>query len=189
MGTKPTRGNETLSALTKGTKKFSLSCRGVGGTTRATTEVAVVAAPTLNFSASKTQIAENTSTQLKWKATDATSCVASGDWSGPQSASGSLNTGNLSSDKTYTLTCSGLNGEAEETVTVEVVAAPIVSLAISDDIVAPGESVTLSWDVDDAQSCTASGAPFTGAKDIRGGSETLSNLDLLGDFRPNRFLG
>jgi hypothetical protein len=175
-GTKAASGSETLRDLTKGTKKFSLSCRGVGGTTRVTTDVAVVPAPTLTFSASKTQIAENTGTQLKWKATDATSCVASDDWSGSQGISGSFNTGNLTSDKTYTLTCTGLNGEIEQTVTVEVVAAPIVSLEVSDEIVAPGESVTISWDVDDAQSCTASGSPFTGSKTATGGTETLSNL-------------
>jgi hypothetical protein len=175
-GAKPPSGSETLRDLTKGTKKFSLSCKGVGGTTRVTRDVAVVPAPTLTFSASKTQIAENTGTQIKWKATDATSCLASDDWDGAQNTSGSVNTGNLTSDKTYTLTCTGLNGEVEKTVTVEVVDAPIVSLAISDDIVAPGESVTISWDVDDAQSCTASGSPFTGSKNATGGTETLSNL-------------
>jgi hypothetical protein len=104
-GTKPASGTERLNELTKGTKTFKVTCKGVGGSGSADVKVAVVAKPTLTFSASKTQIAENTGTQLKWKATDATSCLASDDWNGLQGLSGSFNTGNLSSDKTYTLTC------------------------------------------------------------------------------------
>jgi hypothetical protein len=175
-GTKPTSGTERLNELTKGTKTFKVTCKGVGGSGSADVKVAVVAKPTLTFSASKTQIAENTGTQLKWKATDATNCLASDDWNGPQGLSGSFNTGNLSSDKTYTLTCTGLNGEVEQTVKVQVVGAPRVTLNVSDGIVAPGESVTLNWSVEDAQSCTASGSPFTGSKNPAGASETLSNL-------------
>jgi uncharacterized protein (DUF1800 family)/Tfp pilus assembly protein PilX len=175
-GTKPTSGTERLNELTKGTKTFKLTCRGVGGSASDDVKVAVIAKPTLTFSASKTQIAEKTATQLKWKATDATSCLASGDWSGSQGTSGSFNTGNLSSDKTYTLTCTGLNGEVEQTVKVQVVGAPRVTLTVSDNLVAPGESVTLNWSVEDAQSCSASGSPFTGSKNPAGASETLSNL-------------
>jgi hypothetical protein len=175
-GTKPASGSETLTGLTKGTKKFSLSCKGVGGTTKVTTEVAVVPVPTLTFSASKTQIAENTATQLRWKASDATTCIASGDWSGEQKLSGSYPTGNLTEDQTYTLSCEGPNGEVEQTVTVEVVAAPQVSLTLDQELIAPGENVTIRWDVEDAQSCKASGSPFTGDKNITGGSETLEKL-------------
>jgi subtilisin family serine protease len=175
-GTKPISGTETLTGLTKGAKKLSLSCKGIGGTTKATTEVAVVPAPTLTFSASKTQIPENTATQLKWKATDATTCIASGDWSGEQKTSGSFPTGNLTEDQTYTLSCEGLNGEVEQTVTVQVVGAPQVSLSVAQEVIAPGENVAISWDVQDAQSCKASGSPFTGDKNINGGAETLENL-------------
>ncbi len=175
-GTKATSGSETLLALTKGTKKFSLSCKGVGGTTKVTSEVAVVPAPTLTFSARSNQVAENGSAQLRWKATDATSCIASGNWSGEQKLSGSLTTSALTSDQSYTLICTGPNGEVEETVTVEVVAAPEVTLELDQDVVAPGESANIRWSVTDAQSCKASGSPFTGDKNINGGTETLENL-------------
>jgi sugar lactone lactonase YvrE len=176
-GTKPTSGSETLSGLTKGIKKFALSCRGVGGTTRANAEVAVVPAPTLDFTARATQLPQsNSGTQLKWKATDATSCVASGDWSGEKGLSGTAETGSLSTEKTYTLSCVGLNGDVEKTLTVEVVPAPTVSLSLSDDVVAPGESVRIRWDVTDAQSCSASGAPFSGTKNPTNAEEVLSGL-------------
>jgi sugar lactone lactonase YvrE len=176
-GTKPISGSETLSGLTKGIKKFALSCRGVGGTTRANAQVAVVPAPTLDFTARATQLPQsNSGTQLKWKATDATSCVASGDWSGEKGLSGTAETGSLSTEKTYTLSCVGLNGDVEKTLTVEVVPAPTVSLSLSDDVVAPGESVRILWDVTDAQSCSASGAPFSGSKSPTNAEEVLSGL-------------
>jgi sugar lactone lactonase YvrE len=172
----PTNGEETLSELTKGVKTFKLTCKGGGGTTISEAKLTVVAKPTLTFSATKTQIAENTGTLLKWKATDATSCVASDDWSGQKGLSGTAETGPLVADKIYTLRCVGLNGEIEQTVTVEVVPAPAVDLTLSEDVVAPGESVLISWEVTDAQTCTASGAPFLGSKNSAGGSETLSSL-------------
>jgi hypothetical protein len=175
-GTKSTSGTERLSDLTKGTKTFKLSCKGLGGSGSDDLKVTVIAKPTLTFSASRAQIAENSGTQLRWRSTDASGCLASGDWSGPQNTSGNVATGNLSSDRRYTLTCTGLNGDVKETVTVEVVAAPVVSLSISDEVVAPGESVTLDWAVERAQSCTASGGPFTGSKSASVGRETLSNL-------------
>jgi uncharacterized protein (DUF1800 family) len=175
-GTKTTSGAERVAALTKGVKTFKITCRGTGGTFTDDVTVTVVAKPTLAFSASKTQVPEKTGTQLKWKATDATSCVASGAWAGTQNTVGTVATGNLESDKSFTLTCVGLTGAASETVKVEVVGTPKVTLTASADIIAPGESVTLDWLVADAQSCTASGAPFTGSKSTQGGREPLSNL-------------
>jgi len=175
-GTKPVSGVERLSGLSKGVKAFKLTCRGVGGAATADTTVTVVAAPTLTFSAIKTQVPEKTGTQLKWRATDATSCRASGAWSGAQDNAGTFATGNIESDRAYTLTCVGLTGTVTETVTVEVVGAPKVELKASEDVVAPGGSLVLNWVVEDAQSCTASGAPFTGSKTIQGGREVLSNL-------------
>lgn len=177
-GTKETSGSETLSALTKGVKKFTLSCKGVGGTTKVTTEVAVVPAPTLTFSARASQLPQtNTGTQLKWKATDATSCVASGAWTGEQKTSDSFNTGALTAETSdFGLTCTGLTGEVSSTVTVSVVAAPVVTLDLSADVIEPGQNVTISWTVTDAQSCKAGGAPFTGDKNPEGGEEVLSAL-------------
>lgn len=175
VGNKPISGSETLDDLTKGTKKFSISCKGVGGTTKVTTEVAVVPVPTLTFSASATQVAEKSSTQLKWKATDATSCIASGDWSGEQKTSGTVSTGNITDSKRYTLTCTGLNGVAQKTVDVAALPAPRVTLSISDSLVATGSSVNMRWSSEFATECRASGSPFTGVKSLDG-EEVLAKL-------------
>jgi uncharacterized protein (DUF1800 family) len=175
VGNKSISGSETLDDLTKGTKKFSISCKGVGGTTKVTTEVAVVPVPTLTFSASATQVAEKSSTQLKWRATDATSCIASGDWSGEQKTSGTVSTGNITDSKRYTLTCTGLNGVAQKTVDVVALPAPRVTLSISDSLVATGSSVDIRWSSEFATECRASGSPFTGVKSLDG-EEVLAKL-------------
>ncbi len=60
------------------------------------------------------------SVTVAWEVVDATACTASGDWSGPQAAIGSFVTGPLSSDKTYTLTCTNANGSRSKTVDIGV---------------------------------------------------------------------
>ena len=67
----------------------------------------------------------NTSANLSWTSTNANSCYASGDWSGTKSTSGSESTGNLTSSRTYTITCTGTGGSsASDSVTVYISAQP-----------------------------------------------------------------
>lgn len=60
----------------------------------------------------------NTQITLTWMASNASSCVASGDWSGTKSLSGTEYVGNLTSSKTYILTCSNSCGSTSDSVTV-----------------------------------------------------------------------
>ena len=62
----------------------------------------------------------NTSATLTWSSSNADSCVASGGWSGTKSLSGSQSTGNLTSSKTYTITCEGPRGSVSDSVRVSV---------------------------------------------------------------------
>jgi uncharacterized repeat protein (TIGR01451 family) len=57
---------------------------------------------------------------LTWTSSNANSCTASGGWSGSKSISGSLTLSNLTSSKTYTLSCSGPGGTDSDSVTVYV---------------------------------------------------------------------
>ena len=59
---------------------------------------------------------------LSWSSTNATSCTASGAWSGSQATSGTESTGALSSTSTYTLTCTGTGGSVSQSATVTVAA-------------------------------------------------------------------
>ena len=78
------------------------------------------ATPTVTLTANPTSVAYNGSSTLTWTSTNATSCVASGDWSGTKSISGSEVENNLTSNKNYIITCTGAGGTASSTATVTV---------------------------------------------------------------------
>ena len=65
-------------------------------------------------------MASGGSSALTWSSTNATSCSASGAWSGAQSVSGSVSTGALLASSTFTLNCSGAGGSSSNAVTVSV---------------------------------------------------------------------
>jgi Cellulase (glycosyl hydrolase family 5) len=87
---------------------------GSGGSQTASpgtsTGQAVTPPPTLTLSASPASVSSGSSSMLSWSSTNATSCTASGGWSGSMAMSGSQSTGALTTSKTYTLTCSGASG-------------------------------------------------------------------------------
>ncbi|MBI4692003.1 MAG: hypothetical protein HY773_00960 [Candidatus Terrybacteria bacterium] len=88
--------------------------------------------PVVSITANPNPIDYNTSSTLSWSAVNADSCVASGAWSGAKNpVTGSESTGNLISDKTYTLTCTGPNGSASKSVDVQVNPAPIPTCTLS----------------------------------------------------------
>jgi len=129
--------------------------------------VNVLPLPTATISANPNPIPNISSTSLlSWSSTDATSCTASGDWSGAIATSGTQSIGPLSSAKTYAITCSGPGGtSAPATVNVVVTIIPpvfvpsnpiITSFVATPSSVAPGSSSELSWTSSDITSCTAS---------------------------------
>ena len=167
----------TLSSLppSKGVKTFTLACTGPGGSGRASVKVDVLPKPQLTFSALAAEVATGKSTTLRWRATDASSCAASGAWSGEQKISGSVPTGALSNAlNTYTLRCVNAIGEAAQTVSISVLPPPVLSFTLSTAVVSPEGSVTISWATTNARSCRAS-RNWSGEKGDRG-SETLSGL-------------
>jgi hypothetical protein len=74
--------------------------------------------PTVTLSSSPTSVAQGSSAALTWSTTHATSCTASGGWSGNKATSGSVSTGALNATTTYTLTCTGSGGTAAASATV-----------------------------------------------------------------------
>ncbi|NND64800.1 MAG: hypothetical protein HKM24_02440 [Gammaproteobacteria bacterium] len=134
--------------------------------------------PTVNLIATPSAINENETTQLSWSTTDATSCTASGGWSGARATSSSGETSPaLTSDTQFTLTCLGLGGTASDSVTVTViggVTAPTVTLTASPSTISTGSASTLSWTVMNANSCTASGDTWTGSIAPSTGSDMVT---------------
>ena len=78
-------------------------------------------APTLTLSASPTSVAAGGSSNLSWSSTEASSCVASGGWSGQRATSGTASTGALTSPtNTFSLECTGPGGTISRSATVTV---------------------------------------------------------------------
>jgi hypothetical protein len=114
---------------------------------------------------------------LTWSSIYATSCTASGSWSGAQTTSGSTTlTPTAAGATTYTLTCTnafGTSAAASATLTATSgtpPAAPTLSLAAN--AVAVGHSTTLAWSSANATSCTASGS-WSGAQ-ATSGTQTIT---------------
>jgi len=77
--------------------------------------------PAISITASPNSLAVGGSATLKWSTTNATSCSASGAWSGNKPTSGSASTGSLSAaTNIYTLSCSGSGGTASQSAAVTV---------------------------------------------------------------------
>ena len=102
-----------------------ISCGGGGGSTGNNSEVAQVPAPVISFSVSSSEIAINETVTLSWTSSNASSCTASGDWSGSRAVSGSEDVApGTSGDFTYTLSCSGEGGSSTSSVSVSATAPP-----------------------------------------------------------------
>ena len=172
-GAKPISGSSSTGALTANAS-YTLSCTGPGGNAAQTATVAVKqSAPTVSLSASPSSITSGKAASLIWSSTQATACTASGAWSGVKAISGSTSTGALTANATYTLSCTGLGGNAVQSATVTVTATPTatVSISASPSTIASGAASTLSWSSSNATSCSASGA-WSGAKAISGSQST-----------------
>ncbi len=115
--------------------------------------------PTLTLSSNA--IALGSSSTLSWTSVDASSCNASGDWSGAQGPSGSVPlTPTVVGVTNYTLTCTNATGTfAASTVSLSTgPTPPAPNLSISVNSVNLGDSATITWSDTFASSCTASGA-------------------------------
>lgn len=80
----------------------------------------VAPAPTVNLSVAQNPIQFNTGAVLSWTTTNASYCTASGDWSGTKATSGTFTTDPLTSNKSYSISCTGPSGTASASVSVTV---------------------------------------------------------------------
>ena len=164
----------TIAGLTTGANSIALvASDAANNRTTATLSLSYVPppiAPTVSITASPAAVSSGGATALSWSSTNATSCTASGAWSGVKATSGTQASAALSATSTFTLTCSGAGGSASNSATVTVSTsppAPTVSLSANPSTVASGGISTLSWSSTNATSCTASGA-WSGSKGTSG---------------------
>ena len=172
-GPRPTSGTESTGALAA-TTSYTLTCIGDGGSLSQTRTVTVsYPAPTLTLTASPLSVTTGEASMLSWSSTNATSCVASGGWSGTKSTSGTESTGALAATTTFTLACTGSGGTISQSVTVTANPPPMPALLLTANplSLAPGGMSTLAWSSTNAASCTASGG-WTGVRETSGSEST-----------------
>ncbi len=187
-------GGDSTGNLTSN-KTYSIVCTGPGGTSDPDTVSVNVSAPSptvdlkINGSDTSVSVSYNGSATLSWTSTNATSCTASGDWSGAKAiSSGGESTGNLTSSKTYTIVCTGPGGTSNyDTVSANVqVNPPTVNLKANGSdgpiTITYNTPANLWWvTTNEPTSCIASGA-WSGAKATAGGNETTGNLTLTQSY-------
>jgi hypothetical protein len=163
-----------LSALIVAALLSLSACGGGGGgssSTVATQAMATPAAmpPMVSISASPTAVTVGQLVNLAWTVSNptATTCTASGAWSGTLDTSGTQSvTAATAGTANYTITCSGVSASASVVVTAPV-PVPTVSVALAPASITTAQSAQLTWTATNANSCTASGA-WSGARATSG---------------------
>ncbi|MEN7343991.1 MAG: hypothetical protein AAAFM81_13655, partial [Pseudomonadota bacterium] len=176
-GSVATNGSQTIGPLTSDTV-FRLQCTSASGAsiTRAVnvTVTQPVPAPTVSFSADPSIVDQGDFTTLSWSSVNATSCSASGSWSGSKSTASSESVGPLNGQSVFTLRCDGQSGSDTESVTVEVRAVsaePIINFSASPDSVDAGDIGELIWSTANANDCDADNG-WSGDKPVSGREST-----------------
>ncbi len=127
--------------------------------------------PTVTLSASPASVSTGASTKLTWSSANATSCAASGGWSGTLATSGSKSTGELTAATAYTITCKGAGGTASRTQTVYLSdEVPQITFTASPKVQEDGHAV-LTWKASNAYACHGYG-PWDGSEPVEGSSTT-----------------
>jgi hypothetical protein len=105
-------GLNTLTATFPGTTQFTPSVTSVAFSVVG----AAASAPTVTLTVNPAIVTTGTSATLTWSSTNATTCVASGSWSGSLPVSGTQSvTPQQNGNYSYTLTCNGDGGSATAT--------------------------------------------------------------------------
>jgi serine protease len=123
-GARATSGSEILVAASASTPTYTLACTGPGGVTTQSAVVTITPAapvtPTVTLTANPTALTPRDVFRLTWSSTNATSCAASGSWTGTRATSGttSFTAGSTATTYSFTLTCTGAGGSGAQTVTV-----------------------------------------------------------------------
>ena len=93
---------------------------GGGGSSEPTPTPPPAPRPTVNLSAEPLSVLTGNETTLSWTSTNATTCSASGSWSGQKATSGSESvTINTTGNNQFSLSCSGPGGSGSASVNVE----------------------------------------------------------------------
>lgn len=170
--TPPAGGSVQLGPLAKNTYTYNLSCTNAGGTSptaSATLTVNDPPKPVVTLVADQISLPlGNSGTTLRWSATGASVCVASGDWSGSKTLpSGSFATGALPTARAYTYTLDCSIGTVHTTTSARVdvtsvvsTSPPVVSLSRDKSAInaSGSDASSIQWSAtNNPTSCTGTG--------------------------------
>ena len=117
-----------------GNGPWTWSCAGTNGGSTAQCSASLALLPTATLSASPTSITSGQSSTLSWSSTNATSCNASGGWTGSKATSGTQSV-SPTVNTTYSLACIGSGGTSPAASAMVTVSNPTTPPSIT--VVAP----------------------------------------------------
>ncbi len=162
--------NGSLTVTPAETTTYTITATGPGGSAASSATVTVDhPRPTVSLTASPAAITAGESSTLSWTSTNAETCVIE-PIVGTVDPNGSVT---VSPDQTttYTITATGPGGTATSsaTITVEANPAPTVTFSATPEAIMVGESSTLSWSTENAESVSIS--PDIGSVALSGSYE------------------
>jgi len=113
-------GAFAFTVATPGTYFINFIAQTGGADGAGTYALSVAPGPVVNLESSTTAVDSGGTVTLNWSSENATTCTASGGWSGTQPTSGSAISAALTSATTFTLTCTGEGVNAVKSVPVTV---------------------------------------------------------------------
>jgi hypothetical protein len=167
-GAQAASGSVVLTPTAAGTQTYTLACTNASGATASASASlpvysgAAPAIPTLTLGSASVEV--GTSTTLAWSSTGATSCMASGAWTGTLAASGSETiTPTYVGTQTYTLTCGNAGGQtaavsATLNATAQTPKPAAPTLTLGSPSISADTTTTIGWSDANANSCTAGGS-------------------------------
>jgi hypothetical protein len=162
-----TSGSLTVTPAAAGATVYTFTCTGAAGASAANsvtllaTSGTPAVAPTLALASTSVEVGKPTT--ITWSSANATSCTASGSWSGTLASSGSQTiTPAVVGTETFTLICTNLGGpSAAVSVSLNATAAlvkpPAPTLTLGASSIHADTTTSLTWSSAGATSCTASG--------------------------------
>jgi len=114
--------------------------------------------PTVTLVISASSILLGANVTLTWSSTNATSCVASGAWSGPLALSGTQTIKPPAGALSYKVTCTNAAASRGQVVDVTVIPPPTITIAASPASIIENQLSTINWSTTNASTCSQSGA-------------------------------
>lgn len=151
-----------LSAPTQSATQYFWNCLSPNGGSN--TSCSAYIPPTVNLTAAPDRMGPGGSSNLSWTITNATTCTASGGWSGSKSNTAGTEEVRPTATTVYTLTCTGPGGTVSDSATVTM---PSGTLTATSCTIAPegtGCSSTVRW----------SSANFLGATNLLLGAAVVN---------------